>query len=178
VLWLLNRNKYPAIKNMIDGNKIHPQNIESFNKDLDSVLSEIEEGHYLFIIADRKKAFLYLFNRGEVEIQKSIMDPGIRKATKIDSGELHGRNTKLSNHIDNQLHQHLQLILQDAENLMKNKHINGIFLGGHQPLFHSIVTILPRVLKEKLRKEFITELNIPEDELIKHCQNILTEYAK
>src|SRR5579872_3625474 len=163
---------------MIDGNKIHPQNIESFNKDLNSVLIETEEGHYFFIIADRKKAFLFLFDRGEVEIQKNIMHPGIRKATKLDSGELHGRNTKLSNHIDNQLHQHLQLILREAENFIKNKHINGLFLGGHQPLFHLIKKELPSILKEKLREEFITELNIPEDKLIKHCQYILTKYAK
>ena len=163
---------------MIDGNKIHPQNIEFFNKDLNSVLGEIEEGHYFFIIADRKKAFLFLFSKGEVEIQKSIMHPGIRKATKIDSGELHGRNTKLSNHIDNQLHQHLQLILQEAENLIKNKHINGLFLGGHQPLFHSIEKELPTVLKDKLRGEFITELNIPKEKLITHCKDILIAYSK
>src|SRR5579863_8162782 len=110
---------------MINGNKIYPQNIESFNKDLNSVLSETEEAQYLFVIADRKKAFLFLFNRGEVEIQKNIMHPGVRKSTKIDSGELHGRNTKLSNHIDNQLHRHLQLILQTTANLIKDKHING-----------------------------------------------------
>ena len=163
---------------MIDGNKIYPQNIEFFNKDLNSVLGGMEEGEYLFIIADRKKAFLFLFNRGDVEIQKSIMDPGIRKETKIDSGELHGRNTKLSNHIDNQLHRHLQLILQEAENLIKDKHINGLFLGGHQSFFHSIGKELPTALKEKLRGEFITELNIPQDELITHCIHILTEYAK
>jgi len=162
---------------MIDGNKIYPQNIESFNKDLNSVLGEIEEGQYLFIIVDKKKAFLFLFARGVVEIQKSIMDPGIRKATKLDSGELHGRNTKLSNHIDNQLYRHLQLILQEAEILIKSKHINGLFLGGHQPLFHSIEKELPVLLKEKLRGEFITELNIPEDELITHCKDILITYA-
>ena len=164
-------------RNMIDGNKIYPQNIESFNKDLNSVLGELEEGHYLFIIADRKKAFLFLFNRGDIAIQKNIMHPGIRKATKIDSGELHGRNTKLSNHIDNQLHRHLQLILQEAENLIKDKHLNGLFLGGHQPLFHSIEKELPTILKEKLRGEFITELNISEGELIKHCKDILIAYS-
>jgi hypothetical protein len=163
---------------MINGNKIYPQNIESFNKNLKSVLGEIEEGQYLFVIADRKKAFLILFNRGEVEIQKNIMNPGIRKATKIDSGELYGRNTKLLNHIDNQLHRHLQLILREAENLIKDKNINGLFLGGHQPLFHLIEKELSTVLKEKLRGEFITELNIPESELIIHCQHILTDYAK
>ena len=176
MVWLLYRNQYPEM-NMINGNKIYPQNIEFFNKDLNSVLGEKEEGEYLFIIADKKKAFLFLFNKGEVEIQKYVMDPGIRKETKIDSGELHGKNTKLTNHIDNQLHRHLQLILQEAEKIIKDKHINGLFLGGHQPLFHSIEKELPTVLKEKLRGKFITELNIPEDELITHCIHILTEYA-
>lgn len=163
---------------MINGNKIYPQNIAFFNKDLNAVLSEIEEGQYLFIIADRKKALLLLFNKGEVEIRKDIMNPGIRKATKINSGELYGRNTKLSNRIDNQLHKHLQLILHEAETIIKNKHINGLFLGGHQPLFHSIEIELPTILKEKLRGEFITELNIQEDEIIKHCKHLLTDYAK
>jgi len=163
---------------MINGNKIYPQNIESFNTDLNSVLSEIEEGQYLFVIADRKKAYLFLFNRGEVELQKIVMHPGIRKSTKLDSGELHGRNTKLSNHIDNQLHRHLQLILREAENLIQDKHINGLFLGGHQPLFHSIEKELPTALKEKLRGEFITELNIPEDKIINHCKDILIMYSK
>ena len=162
---------------MIDGNKIYPQNIESFNKDLNSVLEELEEGQYLFIIADKKKAFLFLFKKGEVELQKNIMDPGIRKATKINSGELFGKNTKLSNHIHNQLHRHLQLILQEAERVIKDKHINGLFLGGHQPLFHSIEKELPVTLKEKLRGEFITELNIPEEKLMEHCKDILTTYS-
>ncbi len=163
---------------MINGNKIYPQSIESFNNDLNSVLSEIEEGQYLFVIADKKKAFLFLFKRGDVEIHKNIMHPGVRKATKIDSGELHGRNTKLSNHIENQLHRHLLLIIEEAEKVIKDKHINGLFLGGHQQLFHSIEEVLPTKLKEKIRGEFITELNIPEDELIDHCKNILTEYSK
>jgi len=163
---------------MIDGNKMYLQNIESFNKDLNSVLSELQEGQYLFIIADKKKAFLLLFNKGEVENYKKIMNPGIRKATRLNSGELYGRNTKLSNHIENQLHRHLQLILQEAEKVIKDKHINGLFLGGHKPLFHSIEYELPTVLKGKLRGEFITELNISEEDLIAHCRDILTVYSK
>lgn len=163
---------------MINGNKLYPQTIETFNNNLNSVLGEIQEGHYFFIIVDKKKAFLILFNKGEVEMQKCVMHPGIRKTTKIDSGELHGRNSKLLHHIDNQLHLHLQLILEEAENLIKDKHINGVFLGGHQPLFHSVVNELPHDLKEKVRGEFVTELNIPENEIIKHCQSIITEYSK
>ena len=60
----------------------------------------------------------------------------------------------------------------------RDKHINGLFLGSHQPIFHSIEKELPVMLKEKLRGEFITELNLPVDKLIKHCKDILIAYSK
>lgn len=153
-------------------------NINLFNPDLKSVLGEEEERHYLVIIADLKKANLFLFNKGEVEISKKIMNPGVGKKTRINSGELYGRNNKLLHNIDNQVKRHLQLIIQEAIMLIKGTHINGIFIGGHKPLFHTIINELPIDLQKKLRGEFITELNIPEDKLINHCKHILEEYRK
>lgn len=163
---------------MSDFNTKTPPNISSFNPDLKSVFTEMEESHYLIIIADQKKADLFIFNKGELDEIKTVMDTGVRKKTRIDSGELYGRNTKLSHHIDTQIHNHLQLIIQGAMTMIKGKHINGVFLGGHKPLFHTILGELPADLQKKVRGEFITELNIPQDELIKHCKHVLKEYLK
>lgn len=163
---------------MNDVNNKIPPNINSFNPDLKSVLGEREEGHYFFIIADRKKAVLFLFDKGNVEKSQEIMDPGIRKDTKLNAGELYGKSNKLSHHIDNQLHRHLQLIMQEVNRLIAGKHINGMFIGGHKPLFGAIEKELPVVLQNKLRGEFITELNIPFNELIRHCRRVLEEYNK
>src|SRR3989338_3090960 len=163
---------------MTNLNKKNLHNIDSFNHDLQSVLSEEEEGHYIMIVAERKKASLFLFSKGELEESREIMNPGVRKNIKTDSGELYGRNYKLSHHIDHQLQRHIQLIIREIDNLIKGKHINGIFIGGHKPLFHFIVSELPKDLQKKLRGEFITELNIPKDELIKHGQQVLKEYLK
>ncbi len=162
---------------MNDDNK-NPQNIESFNPDLKSVLGEIEEGRYLFIIVDRKKANMILFHKGEVETIRRVMNPGVAKQTKINSGELYGRNNKLAHHIENQIHQHLQLIMQETEPLFHGKHINGVFIGGHREFFNTIKNELPQILHAKLRGEFVTELNISEEELINHCKQVLTEYIK
>lgn len=163
---------------MKDLNNKNLQNIDSFNPDLKSVLGEAEEGHYLFIIADRKRAFLFLFDKGDLVARKEIMDPGVRKDTKLNAGELYGRSNKISHHIDNQLHRHLQFIVQEVNNLIAGKHINGVFIGGHKMLFAVIEKVLPAVLQEKLRGDFITELNIPADELVKHCRHTLEEYNK
>lgn len=154
------------------------KDISAFNPDLKSVLSEEEEGHYLFIIADKKKALLALFDKGDAVISREVMHPGVRKRIRTDSGELYGRNNKLMHHIDNQLHQHLLFIIQEAESVIKEKHINGVFIGGHQPLFHEIEKVLPADLSAKLRGDFVTELNIPKEELIRKCKKVLEEYLK
>ncbi len=163
---------------MNDDVKKDSQNISSSNPDLKSVLGEMEEQHYLFIVADKKKASLFLFKQGQLESSREIMHPGVRKETRLNSGDLWGRSHKLEHRADNQLHSHLQLIVGEAEILIQGKHINGVFIGGHQPLFHTIEKVLPPLLQNKLRGEFVTELNIPQDELIKHCQKKIEEYIK
>lgn len=145
---------------------------------MSSVLKEEEEGQYLFVIADLKKANIFLFDKDEVASSKSVMDPGVKKRNRINSGELYGRNNKQSNHINNQINQHLQCIMLETRMLIAGKHINGVFLGGHKPFFHLMVEALPSDLQKKLRGEFITELNISQDELIKNCKQILQAYKK
>ena len=154
------------------------QTIETFNPNLTEVLEEIEEGHYLFLIADRKKAFLFLFSRGDVEKEQGIMDPSVNKKIKVNSGELYGRTSKQEHKIDNQIEDHLKLIMQKAVGFIQNKHINGVFIGGHREFFHEIKNELPKDLQQKLRGEFVTELNIPDEELIAHCKNALNQYLK
>lgn len=161
----------------MSGKKASQYNVPQ-NADLASDLREMEEARYLILIADRKKAFLFLFVKGKIETKKEIMDPGVQKDTRINSGELYGRNSKLMRHIDNQLRLHLKLIVKEAESLLQGKHINGMFIGGHKPMFHNIVEALPEFLKQKIKGEFITELNIPELELIAHCQQILKKHAE
>lgn len=153
-----------------------PQTIESFNPDLSAVLSEIEESHYLFIIVDKRKAFLFLFDKGSVAVSRKVIDPRVPKKVKVNSGDLYGRNTKLAHKIDNELHQHVKIVVKEAETIIKDKHINGVFLGGHKPLFHIIMEELPKALQSKVRGKFMTELKIPEEDIIAHAQQVLGHY--
>ena len=153
------------------------QNIEAFNPDLKSVFKEIEEGHYLFVVADAKKAFLFLFNKGKLESSKEFMHTDVKKLVKTDSGELYGRNDKLARHIENQLHDHLKLIIHEVEVLIKGQHLNGVFIGGHKVMHHKIQAELSKDLQAKFRAAFVTELNIPRDELLGHCIQVLNSYS-
>lgn len=159
-------------------NALKSQNIDSFNPDLNSVLGEMEEEHYLFIVADLKKATLILFKQGAVEDIKEIIDPSVNKKIKSNTGEMSGRSTKYDHKIDNQIKKHLQLIARQASAMIAGKHINGLFLGGHKTMFAAITQVLPADLQKKIRSEFITELNISREELINHCAKALSSYLK
>lgn len=159
-----------------DNNSI--RTVGTFNPNLQAVLGEIEEGHYLFIIADRKKAFLYLFDKGDLDQSKNIMDPSVNRSIRVNSGELYGRNSKQDHKIDNQIDKHLKLVMSEAEKFIQGKHINGVFIGGHKELFHLIEKKLPQDLQKKLRGDFVTELNIEEEELVSNCNKVLTEYLQ
>ena len=154
------------------------QSISTLNPDLKSVLTELQQQHYLVIVADKKKEFLFLFYEGMVILSEKIMHPGVRKGTRINSGEIFAKNTKLTHKRDNQLQRHLQFIVHEAQLLIENKHINGVFLGGHKPLFHLLEKELPTAWHEKLKGNFITELNIPEEVLISHCKSVINAYIK
>lgn len=161
---------------MNNTNKKIIKNIDSFNPNLKSVLGEMEERHYLFIVVDLKKATLFLFNKEVLEATRQIMDPSVNKKIKSNSGEIYGRSTKLDHKINNQTHRHLQLIIAAASALISGKHINGVFIGGHKTLFNTVKEVLPQDLQKKVRGEFITELNIPQEKLISHCKRTLIEY--
>lgn len=152
--------------------------IDTFNPDLPSVLKELEEGHYLFLIADAKKAFFFLFKNGALEKKREVMDPGVRPKIKSNQGELYARNTKLEHRRENQMREHLKKIASEAEGFTKDIHLNGVFLGGHQPFFHEVKRALPVLLQKAMRGAFVTELNIPEEALIAHCKKALREYIK
>lgn len=141
-------------------------------------LREIEESHYLIILADRKKALLFLFNNGEVVKFHEMMHPGVSKKIRTDSGELSGRNDKLMRHRDKQINDHFGLISQEAVAFIEHDAVNGVFIGGHKASFHHIIEKLPQELKKKLKTEFVTELNLPHDQLVVRCKEALDQYVK
>ena len=110
------------------------------------------------------------------ELYKVFMDPGVRQESKINSGEINGKADKLANRVHNQLHKHLQNISNEVDVLVANKQIEGVFIGGHKQLFGLLTEALSSSIQQKLRGEFVSELDITEEEIIDHCRKTFKEY--
>lgn len=128
---------------------------------------------YLVLLVDRKKAKLFTVHLGKIEEYKNIFDgevPQNVKAKKID----YGRDDKIFRHIEDHLHRHLQTIAKVTKEFSKGKNIHFVILGGHAEMIPKVKKHLLYPVNEMVLGEFVTELNIPLNEILLHSKKVAT----
>jgi peptide subunit release factor 1 (eRF1) len=143
---------------------------------LDDVLRQ--NGRYLFVVADREKANIFTFYKGKLEKYHKVFDPSVPQTVKANKGEYFVRNDIILRHIQDHLRRHFEKIVQEIPLVLKQNSVAGVFVGGHTSLFHALKKSLPKELKEKLAGQFVTELNIPQKQLIIHAEQLLVGYLR
>lgn len=123
-----------------------------------------EQKKYLFLLVDRQKARLFTIHLGNIEEHEEVFGQHVpQKVRQIN--EAWKREDKILRHIDDHLRRHLKFIAEKTSEFAKNKHINFIVLGGHRELFSKIKKHLPHHLAKKVLDAFVSELNLPINDL-------------
>lgn len=78
----------------------------------------------------------------------------------------HGDDTwdqqnKITRHIEDHLHRHLKLITDEVNVFLKDFPAQFIIIGGHKDTIPKIKKHLTHPLNKMVRGEFVTELNLP-----------------
>ncbi len=129
---------------------------------------------YLVLLVDRKKARLFTVNLGKIEEEKLVFDgevPQNVKAKKIDWG----RDDKIFRHIEDHLHRHLQTIAKKTFDFFMGKDIHFLIIGGHAEMIPKIKKHLPYPLNQMILGQFITELNIPLNDVLLHSKRVASK---
>lgn len=145
---------------------------KSYLKPFEEIVDKYQK--YLVLLVDRKKARLFTVHLGKIEEHKDIFGADVPqnvKAKKID----YGREDKIFRHIEIHLHRHLQNIALVAKNFAKGKNIHFIIIGGHAEIIPKMKKHLRYPLKQKVLGQFVTELNIPLNEVFLHSKKVATE---
>lgn len=120
----------------------------------------------MILLADRKKAQLFLLRDGAViSEKKEVLSEYVPQKVK------HGDDTwdaqdKIFRHIQNHLHRHLLQVAHQAEDFAKKDHIAGIIIGGHKMLFMQIKKHLSYPWANSIKGYFVTDLKAPFNDIV------------
>lgn len=94
------------------------------------------------------------------DLGEEIMDEDVPQKVKTDNA----RWGKVERHIRDHLMHHFKHVGAEAMRyLIKRniKQLDGVFIGGHQEVLHQIKEYLPSRLKNKVKGEFVVNLDLP-----------------
>ena len=78
----------------------------------------------------------------------------------------------MARYFEDQLRQHLEAIAQMTKKFAQDKNYNFIILGGHEELLPKMKALLPYPLNRHLVGEFVTELNLPLNDIFLQTKKI------
>ncbi len=129
---------------------------------------------YLVLLVDREKARLFTVHLGVIEEYRDFFNGEVPQRVKAKTINL-GRGDKIMRDIEGHLHRHLQLINQKTREFIKGKNIHFIIIGSHKELLPKIKSHLLYPLNKMVLGEFVTELNIPLNEILTHSKRVASE---
>lgn len=139
-------------------------------------ISTIEEviatyKRYLVVVVDRKRGIFFTLFEDLVEDQGHVEDSSVPQDVKgRDQGY---RADKISRHILDHLQRHIELVVQKVDEFSANRIISGVILGGHKEILRRLEDTLPERLKKKVIGKFITELNIPLQQIADESMRVI-----
>ena len=122
---------------------------------------------YLVLLVDREKARMFTVEQGEMVDHSEFLGsyvPQLSKSTGRDSAV--GKSDINFRHNESLLSRHIAKIAQAVAAFTKTKDVHFVIIGGHSEIFKRVAASLPESLRSKIADTFVTEVNIPLNELL------------
>lgn len=129
---------------------------------------------YMVILVDREKARLFTVYLGQIEDHLEIKGLDVPQRVKHGDDTWDAQN-KIFRHIEDHLNRHLKMIAQKVSDFANDKNISFILLGGHKELLPKMKKRLPYPYNKMVLGEFVTELNIPLNEVLLHSKKVTSK---
>jgi len=128
---------------------------------------------YLVLLVDREKARMFTVDQGEIADRTQFIEgyvPPRVKATGRDN-ILNQSDTNFRRN-ENLLKQHIDIAAKAVAKFVNANDINFVIIGGHAEMFKKVADSLPANLRSKVVAGFITEINIPLNDILRESKKI------
>jgi len=122
---------------------------------------------YLVLLVDREKARMFSVEQGEIvdrsQFIKGYVPPRIKSTGRDNPFNQSDTNFR---HNEQLLKQHIKYAADAVVKFTSANDINFILIGGHAEMFKKVADSLPANLKSKVVADFVTEVNIPLNDIL------------
>lgn len=129
--------------------------------------SQQKYSKYMVLLVDREKALMFTVEQGEIVEQSKFSGdyvPQNKQATGRDGNA--GRSDIMTRHTNELLNRHINNACEAADKFARTKDIDFLIIGGHSEMFAKVAKSLPSNLQNKLVGSFVTEINIPLNDIL------------
>jgi hypothetical protein len=127
---------------------------------------------YIVLMVDRKRARLFTVHMGEIKEQEDILAEEIPQKVRANDERYYGRSDKIFRHIQDHLHRNLVFIADKVDNFVREHDGAFLILGGHKEMLRRIKKKLSPCVQKMILGEFVSELNIPLNEIFLQSKKI------
>ena len=128
---------------------------------------------YLVLLVDRKKARMFTVEQGEIIDRSELIGDHVPQKVKSTGRDISGGDGDIHFRYNEELLQHhVDLAAKAVTKFTKNNDIHFVIIGGHAEMFKKVIKSLPTSLQEKVVSSFVTELNIPLNDILLKSKKI------
>ena len=127
---------------------------------------------YLVLLVDREKVRMFTVEQGEMIDHSELIGgyvPQDSKSTGIDRA---GSTDGNSRHNEVLLQRHIEKTAQAVAKFTSSHDVHFVIIGGHSEMFKRVAASLPAGLRSKVVDSFVTEINIPLNEILMESKKI------
>ena len=131
------------------------------------VLAQKKYSKYLVLLVDHQKARVFTVEQGVITEQRNFSDSYVPQKRKMTGRDLNANKDDLmSRHNEAQIDLHIKYVCEEAAKFAEAKGINFLIIGGHDEIIKRVIKALPPELKKIMAGSFITEINLPLNEIL------------
>jgi len=121
---------------------------------------------YLVLLVDREKVRMFTVEQGELVDHSDYVGGYVPHHAKTTGQEPNQAGDTIFRHNETLLTRHIALVAKAVAEFTKAKDVHFIIIGGHAEIFKKVAASLPPRLRSKIVDSFVTEINIPLNEIL------------
>jgi hypothetical protein len=132
---------------------------------------------YLVLLVDREKVRMFTVEQGELVDHSDYFGSYVPNLAKSTGRDPAGGDDKVFRHNEELLKQHIASVAKAVVKFTKAKDVHFVIIGGHSEIFKKVAASLPIGIRSKIVNSFVTEINIPLNEILRESKKIAATVA-